>query len=61
MGNLVKMPEIEEESSAPPTLGQHNEEMLVGLLKCSPEKIRKLEEETEKRAEELLASLQKLM
>lgn len=59
VGNPIKMPEIEEEFSPPPTLGQHNEEILVGLLGCSPEKIKKLREEEERRAEELLASLQK--
>ncbi|MBW2559830.1 MAG: CoA transferase [Deltaproteobacteria bacterium] len=61
VGNPVKMPESEEEPSAPPTLGQHNEEILVGLLKCSPEKLKRLKEEEEKRAEELLYSLFKTM
>jgi crotonobetainyl-CoA:carnitine CoA-transferase CaiB-like acyl-CoA transferase len=59
VGNPVKMPEIEGEPLAPPTLGQHNEEILVGLLKCSSERIKMLEQETEKRTEELLASLRK--
>lgn len=59
VGNPIKMPQIEEEFSPPPTLGQHNEEILVGLLGCSPEKIKKLREEEERHAEELLASLQK--
>jgi CoA:oxalate CoA-transferase len=59
VGNPVKMPEIEGEPLAPPTLGQHNDEILVKLMKYSPEKLRRLEQETEKRTEELLASLRK--
>lgn len=59
VGNPVKMPQIEEEYTAPPTLGQHNEEILVGLLGCSEERIKRLREEAEKHAEELLQSLRK--
>ncbi len=59
VGNPVKMPEIGEEFSPPPTLGQDSEEILVGLMGCSAEKIKQLRQEEEQRAEELLASLRR--
>ena len=61
VGNPVKMPGVDEEFSPPPTLGQHNEEILVGLLGCSPERINKLREEEESRSEELLKSIKKVL
>ncbi len=60
VGNPIKMPQsIEEEFTAPPTLGQHDHEILVELLGYSEERIERLREEEERRAEKLLASLQK--
>ena len=59
VGNPVKMPEIEDEYTAPPTLGQHDDEILRGLLGCSEERVRRLREEEERHAEELLKSLRK--
>ncbi len=59
VGNPVKMPEIEEEYTAPPTLGQHNNDILVGLLGCSEERARRLREEEERHAAELLKRLRK--
>jgi crotonobetainyl-CoA:carnitine CoA-transferase CaiB-like acyl-CoA transferase len=59
VGNPVKMPEIEEEYTAPPTLGQHNEEILVGLLGCSEERIKRLREEEERHSSELFLHLMK--
>lgn len=59
VGNPVKMPEIEEEHTSPPTLGQHNEDILAGLLGYSEDKIKRLREEEERHAPELLRSLAK--
>ncbi len=60
VGNPIKMEGItEEEYTAPPTLGQHNSEILQGLLKYSDEKLAKLRDEEKKHALELLARLEK--
>jgi len=59
VGNPIKMPEIDEEFSPPPTLGQHNEDILVGLLGYSQDKIDRLREEEAEHAQELMESLQK--
>lgn len=60
VGNPIKMPGIEEEQyTAPPTLGQHNDEILKGLLKYSEEKIARLREEEKQHALELLARLER--
>ena len=57
MGNPIKMPQcIEEDFIAPPTLGQHNDEILVELLGYSKERIERLRQEEESHAEQLLAS-----
>ena len=61
VGNPVKMPDVDEQFTPPPTLGQHNEEILAGFLKMSPDKIKRLKEEEEKRAQELLESLFKAL
>ncbi|MFC2039262.1 CaiB/BaiF CoA transferase family protein [Chloroflexota bacterium] len=61
VGNPIKMPEIDEEFSPPPTLGQHNEEILMELLGCSAERIRRLHEEQAEHSQELMESLQKKM
>lgn len=59
-GNPVKMPGcIEEEYSAPPTLGQHNNEILRGLLGYSPEAIAEMKRQEEQHAAELEARLHK--
>ncbi len=60
VGNPIKMPHsIEEEFTAPPTLGQHNDDILIGLLGYSEERIQRVRGEEEKRAQELLASLER--
>lgn len=57
VGNPIKMPQcIEEDFIAPPTLGQHNDEILVELLGYSKERIERLRQEEESHAEQLLAS-----
>lgn len=61
IGNPFKMTSVQPEYTAPPTMGQHNEEILAGLLGYSAEKIKVLREEEEKHAEELLKSLQKAL
>jgi len=57
VGNPIKMPEIDESFLPPPTLGQHNEEVLVELVGCTPEKIKRLREEEAERAQKLMESL----
>lgn len=60
VGNPMKIRGIkEDEYTAPPTVGQHNDEILKGLLNYSDEKIAKLRDEEEKHALELLARLEK--
>ncbi len=60
VGNPMKIPGIKEgEYTAPPILGQHNDEILKGLLNYSNEKITKLRDEEKKHALELLARLEK--
>jgi len=39
--------------------GQHNEEILVGLLRCSPKRLKRLREEEEGRSGEVLKSIMK--
>lgn len=59
-GNPAKMAGIEDDKyTAPPVIGQHNDEILKGLLKYSDEKIRKIREEEQKHSEELMPHLQK--
>ncbi len=59
-GNPVKMPVIDEsEYTAPPVLGQHNDEILVGLLGYSKDKIQKMREEEKEHQGELLPRLTK--
>ncbi len=53
-GNPIKMPAIDESGhTAPPTMGQHNTEVLSGILGYSEEKIEKLKEEEEEHREEM--------
>lgn len=60
VGNPVKMAGIEEDKyTAPPTEGQHSDEILKDLLKYSEEKITKLRDEEKKHIEELITRLQK--
>ncbi|MDO8673865.1 MAG: CoA transferase, partial [Dehalococcoidia bacterium] len=60
VGNPIKMPDsIVEEYTAPPLLGQHNEEILAELLKYPEEKIRRLREEEEAHREELMFRIEK--
>ena len=59
-GNPVKMPIIDEsEYTAPPTVGQHNIEVLSGILGYSEEKINKLREEEKEHREEMILRLRK--
>jgi crotonobetainyl-CoA:carnitine CoA-transferase CaiB-like acyl-CoA transferase len=59
-GNPMKMGDVEEDKyTAPPTVGQHNNEILRGLLNYSDERVAKLREEEQQHALELLARLQK--
>ena len=60
VGNPIKMEGINEnEYSAPPILGQHNDEILKGLLNYSDEKLAKLREEEKNHAQELRARLER--
>ncbi|MDY6906641.1 MAG: CoA transferase [Chloroflexota bacterium] len=59
VGSPFHMASMEHEHQAPPTLGQHSDEVLRGLLGYSDEKVRLLHEEEERHAAELLASLLK--
>lgn len=60
VGNPVKMSTIDEsEYTAPPTEGQHNIEVLSGILGYSEEKIKKLRKEEEGHREELALHLAK--
>ncbi|MDP6102811.1 MAG: CoA transferase, partial [Dehalococcoidia bacterium] len=60
VGNPIKMPgSIDEKYSPPPTLGQHNDEILRGLLGYSEETIREMEKQEQSRAAELGAHLHK--
>ena len=53
-GNPIKTPAIDESGhAAPPTMGQHNTEVLSGILGYSEEKIRRLREEEEEHREEM--------
>jgi len=53
-GNPIKTPAIDESGhAAPPTMGQHNVDVLSGILGYSEEKIRKLREEEEAHREEM--------
>ncbi len=59
-GNPAKLAGIEEDKyTAPPVLGQHNDEILRGLLKYSDENIKKLREEEQKHSKELMPHLRK--
>ena len=59
-GNPVKTEGIDEDKyTAPPTEGQHNDEILKGLLNYSDEKMAKLRDEEEKHKLELIARLTK--
>ena len=58
-GNPIKMPTIKEEYLPPPTLGQHNNEILARLLGYSEGKIKKLKEQEEKNAQSRLAHIRK--
>jgi len=59
-GNPVKMPGcIEEKYAAPPTLGQHNDEILRGLLGYSGEDIAEMKRQEEVHAADLEARLHK--
>ncbi len=59
-GNPIKMPIIDEsEYIAPPTLGQHDMDILGGLLGYSDEKIKRLKEEEKEHQEELKLRLEK--
>ncbi|MEW6034415.1 MAG: CoA transferase [Chloroflexota bacterium] len=60
VGNPVKMPGgIEEEYPPPPTLGQHNDEVLRGLLGYSQEMVKALRRQEEAHAAELERHLHK--
>ncbi len=60
IGNPAKMAGIEESKyTAPPLEGQHNDEILKGLLNYPEEKIAKLRDDEEKHKLELIARLQK--
>ncbi|MBM3166154.1 MAG: CoA transferase [Chloroflexi bacterium] len=60
VGNPMKMEGIEEDKyTAPPTMGQHNDEILKGLLKYSDDQIARMREEEQRHALELIARLQK--
>lgn len=60
VGNPIKMEGINEnEYSTPPTLGQHNDEILKGLLNYSDEKLAKLRDEEKNHAQELRARLER--
>ena len=59
-GNPVKMPCINrDEYTAPPTLGQHTDQILSQLLGYSDEKIRMLKEEQARHREALEAHIRK--
>ncbi|MDO8671816.1 MAG: CoA transferase, partial [Dehalococcoidia bacterium] len=61
-GNPIKMPSsIVEEFVAPPLLGQHNDEILAGLLHYSEEKIRELRNEEEEHKAALQVRLHKAL
>lgn len=62
-GNPVKMPGSIDDRDylPPPTLGQHNEEILGGLLKYSPEKIEGILRDGRQHSEELKKHLHKRM
>ena len=51
-GNPVSMPSLKGEHLPPPTLGQHTDEVLTGILGYSENDIRKLKEEQKAHAEE---------
>ncbi len=55
VGNPVKMPDCIDDKDylAPPTLGQHNDEILGGLLGYSPRKIERILEEARQHSKEL--------
>ena len=61
VGNPIKMPDSIDDSdyTAPPTLGQHNDEVLLDLLGYSREKVDKLLEEGRAHLEELNEHLYK--
>ncbi|MBI2863094.1 MAG: CoA transferase [Chloroflexi bacterium] len=60
VGNPIKMPDsIIEDYTAPPLLGQHNEEILSGLLHYPAEKIKRLRQEEDDHREELVIRLDK--
>jgi formyl-CoA transferase/CoA:oxalate CoA-transferase len=60
VGNPIHMPDsIVDEWVAPPLLGQHNDEILKGLLNYSDEKINALREEEERHKEALMERIYK--
>lgn len=60
VGNPIHMPDsIVDEWVAPPLLGQHNDEILKGLLNYSDEKINVLREEEERHKEALMERIYK--
>ncbi|MDO8671096.1 MAG: CoA transferase [Dehalococcoidia bacterium] len=62
VGNPIKMPHsIIDDFVAPPLLGQHNEDILVGLLCYSDEKIRRLRQEQSDHWEKLEARIHKAL
>ena len=61
-GNPVKIEGVlEEEYTPPPTLNQHQHEILSGLLDYSDEKIRRLNEDAEKNTARRLQHIQKVL
>lgn len=59
-GNPIKIPSIKGTPTAPPTLGQHTDDVLRNLLGYSEEKIKKLKEEQAANAEETLKHTRKM-
>lgn len=61
VGNPIKTEDVlEKDYTPPPTLGQHTDEILTGLLGYSKEKIDRLKEEEKKHAQERAARISKL-
>ncbi len=60
-GNPVKIEGVSEEFSPPPTLNQHQHQILSGLLGYSDEKIRKLNEDAAKNTAQRLQHIQKVL
>ncbi len=58
-GNPIMTPSLQGDNMAPPTLGQHTDEVLKKVLKYSSEKIKKLKEEQKAHAQETLEHTRK--